>query len=219
MPIVVHHLNNSRSQRILWLLEEIKLDYELKVYQRDPQTMLAPKELAEVHPLGKSPVISDGENTLAESGAIIEYFVDNYGPKLKPVDPKSKLQYTFWMHYAEGSLMSPLLMKLVFDTVVEKVPFIIRPIAKGIREAVFSATVTPNLKKHFSFIETHLEKNEFFCGKEFSAADIQMIFGIQAGVERATEFTGPKTKEWLKRMEAMDSYKKAIEKGGPFSIL
>jgi glutathione S-transferase len=216
--ITVHHLNNSRSQRILWILEELNLPYEIKHYSRDPETMLAPKELEQVHPLGKSPVITEGDLTVAESGAIVEYIVEKHGPQLKPTDEKEKLLYTFWLHYAEGSLMGPLVMKLVFDAVVEKVPFLIRPIAKAIRGAVFEATVTPNLKKHFSFIESHLEKSEYFCGSKFSAADIQMSFGIQAGLDK-TEFVGPKSKEWLKKVEAMDSYKKALEKGGPFSIL
>src|ERR1700759_2533125 len=131
--IVVHHLNNSRSQRVLWLLEELGLEYEVKRYQRDRKTMLAPPSLREVHPLGKSPVVVDGGDTLAESGAVLEYLVDKYGGgRLKPAGGPARLRYTYWMHYAEGSAMPPLLLKLVFDRIERApMPFFVKPIARG----------------------------------------------------------------------------------------
>jgi len=219
VPIVLHHLNNSRSHRIIWLLEELKVNYTIKQYMRGSD-MLAPKELSEVHPLGKSPVITDGPHTIAESGAIIEYLVDKYGPQLKPgvEDTEHRLHYTFWLHYAEGSLMSPLLMKLIFDATVTRSPFFIRPIARGISSAVHASFITPNLKKHFAFVEKHLETNEYFCGDKFSAADIQMSFPIQAGNSRGSEHIGPKTKEWLAKVEGRDAYKVTLEKGGKYDL-
>src|SRR6185295_8769679 len=147
--IVVHHLNNSRSQRILWLLEELGLEYDIKRYQRDPQTMLAPPELRKIHPLGKSPVITDGDLTLAESGAIIEYLVGRYGHgRLVPAaDTPDRLRYTYWLHYAEGSLQPLLLMKLFFGR-IEKgpMPFFVRPVAKAISRKVNDAFIAPNLE-------------------------------------------------------------------------
>jgi len=213
--IVLHHLDNSRSQRIIWLLEELQVNYTIKNYKRGPD-QLAPKELTQIHPLGKSPVITDGPYTIAESGAIIEYLVDTYGTHLKPDEKEAKMQYTFWLHYAEGSLMTPLLLRLVFDIVVTKTPFLVKFVAKSISNSVSDAFITPNLKKHFAFIESHLEKNEYFTGNRFSAADVQMSFGIQGGVSRAPQFVGPKTRKWLSEMVARDAYKKALEKGGKF---
>jgi len=216
-PIILHHLNKSRSQRILWLLEELKVNFKIKSYERGPD-FLAPKELSDVHPLGKSPVITDGPYTISESGAIIEYLVDKYGPKLKPSveDTEARLQYTFWLHYAEGSLMTPLLLQIIFTAVVIKSPFLIRFIARAISNSVFASFINPNAQKHFAFIEKHLEKNQYFCGKDFSAADIQMSFGVKAGVARFPEFVGEKSKEWLKRVEERQAYKDALEMGGDY---
>ena len=149
--ITVHHLNNSRSQRVLWLLEELGLPYEIKRYERDPKTMLAPASLRKIHPLGKSPVITDGELTLAESGAIIEYLVDRYGNgRLRPaLDTPEHLRYTYWLHYAEGSAMPPLLLKLIFDQ-IEKSPmlFFVRPIARSITNRVKSSFIEPQIAQH-----------------------------------------------------------------------
>jgi glutathione S-transferase len=171
-----------------------------------------------VHPLGKSPVITDGGRTVAESGAIIEYLVDKYGPRLKPGsdDTEGRLQYTFWLHYAEGSLMTPLLFKIVFDTVVTRSPWLVRPIARGISSSVATGFFNPTAKKHFAFIEAHLEKNPYFCGKDFSGADIQMSFGVQGGVKGFSDYVGPKTREWLKKMEAREAYQRALQKGGKY---
>ena len=179
--IVVHHLNNSRSQRILWLLEELGLEYEVKRYERDPKTMLAPPELKAIHPLGKSPVITDGELTLAESGAIIEYLVDKYGQgRLAPAAGSvERLRFTYWLHYAEGSAMSPLLLKLVFNKVESSpMPFFVKPFAKGIARKVKGSFVEPQIVQHLDYLNGELAATGWFAGDAFSAADVQMSFPL-----------------------------------------
>ncbi len=186
--ITVHHLNNSRSQRILWLLEELGLDYEVKRYERDAATMLAPPALRAVHPLGKSPVITDGSLTLAESGAIIEYLVDHYGQgRLAPAPGTAeRVRYLYWLHYAEGSAMPPLLFKLVFDRIeTAPMPFFVKPFARAIAGRARSTFIEPAIKLHFDFMEGELAKSEWFAGAEFSAADIQMSFPLEAAAARA----------------------------------
>lgn len=219
--IVVHHLNNSRSQRILWLLEELNLPYEIKRYERDKKTMLAPTELKQVHPLGKSPVITDGDLVLAESGAIIEYLVNKYGQgKLKPSEEKNVLRYTYWLHYAEGSAMSPLLLTLIFNKIeTSPMPFFIRPIAKGISAKVKKAFINPNIKTHFDFMEGELAKSKWFAGNEFSAADIQMSFPIEAAASRGILKDRPNLQNYLKLIHALPAYKKALERGGEYELL
>src|SRR6185369_14387065 len=165
--IVLHHLNNSRSQRILWLLEELEVPYEIRRYQRDAKTSLAPPELLAVHPLGKSPVITDNGLTLAESGAIVEYLVERYGAGklIPPMGSPERMRYTYWLHFAEGSAMPPLLMKLVFDRIEHgKMPFFARPIARGIARRVKGGFVEPNLARIVSHIESELEASEWFAG-------------------------------------------------------
>jgi glutathione S-transferase len=221
--IVVHHLNNSRSQRILWLLEELGLEYEIKRHQRDPRTMLAPPSLREVHPLGKSPVIADGGHTLAESGAIIEYLVDRYGTgKLAPAPGTSeRLRYTYWLHFAEGSAMPPLLMKLICDR-VEKgpMPFFVRPIARGIARKVKAAFVEPNLVRHLDYMEAELGKTTWFAGNEFSAADIQMSYPVEASVARGgLNDSRPKLMDYLHRAHSRPAYRRALERGGEYQLL
>lgn len=219
--IIVHHLNQSRSQRILWLLEELGVDYEIKNYERNKQTMLAPPELKAVHPLGKSPVITDGPITVAESGAIIEYLVDKYGQgKLKPQAGTAEARrYTYWLHFAEGSGMPPLLMALVFNKIeAAPVPFFIKPILKMISGKVKSGFINPNLKNNFAFIESELEKSEWFAGAEFSAADIQMSYVVEGGEVRGG-LLGPKSKAYLERIHQRPAYKKAESRGGDFSLL
>ncbi|RZU02689.1 glutathione S-transferase family protein [Rivibacter subsaxonicus] len=219
--ITVHHLNNSRSQRVLWLLEELGLPYELKRYQRDPTTMLAPPELRAVHPLGKSPVISDGELTLAESGAIIEYLVERHGNgRLKPAaDSPDWLRYTYWMHFAEGSAMPPLLMKLVFDRIERKSPLLIRPIAAAIAGRAKAMIVTPNLKRHLDYMESELAERPWFAGAEFSAADIQMSFPLEASASRGgLDASRPRLSDLLARIHARPAYQRALEQGGPFKL-
>ena len=221
--IVVHHLNNSRSQRVLWLLEELGIEYEIRHYQRDPQTMLAPKELLAVHPLGKSPVITDGALTLAESGAILEYLVDRYGHgRLVPgAGTPERVRYTYWMHYAEGSMMSPLLMKLVFDQMEKaKMPFFAKPIAKGIAAKVKGAFVVPQIQRHLDYLEGELAKSDWFVGQDFSTADVQMSFPLEAAQARGgLNASRPRLMGFLERIRARPAYRKALERGGPFEIL
>jgi glutathione S-transferase len=220
--IVVHHLNNSRSQRVLWLLEELGLPYEIRHYQRNKKTKLAPPELRAVHPLGKSPVITDGELTLAESGAIVEYLAETYGDgKLAPRPGTLEYQsYRYWMHYAEGSAMPPLLLKLVFDQVERApMPFFVKPIAKRISAKVNAAFIGPQIRTHLDFMEGELGKSEWFAGKRFSAADIQMSFPLEAAASRGgLDGTRPKLVAFLARVHARPAYKRALEKGGPFEL-
>ncbi len=218
--IVVHHLNNSRSQRVLWLLEELGAPYEVKRYQRDAKTMLAPPELKSVHPLGKSPVITDDGATIAESGAIVEYLVERYGNgRLRPAaGTPARLRYNYWMHYAEGSLMPLLVMKLIFSFLPRQVPALIRPVAKAIVKGVNDRFLGPNLTLHFSYIESELGKNEWFAGEELSAADIQMSFPLEAALARGGA-TPPRIKAFVERVQARPAYKRALERGGPFELL
>jgi glutathione S-transferase len=222
LMITVHHLENSRSQRVLWLLEELELPYEIEHYKRDPKTMLAPAELRRVHPLGKSPVVSDGEVTLAESGAIIEALIERHGDgRLKPpAGSDDLLRWRYWLHFAEGSAMPPLLMKLVFDTMVSSpMPFFVKPIARTIAGKVMAMLVTPNLQSQFDFKESELERSLWFAGQEFSAADIQMSFPIEAAAQRAgLDARRPKLMAYLKRIHARPAYKRALERGGPYSF-
>ena len=224
--ITVHHLNNSRSQRVLWLLEELGLPCEIKKYQRDAQTMLAPPELTAVHPLGKSPVITDDASgstvTVAESGAIIEYLIERYGNgRLAPaIGTPERLRWRYWMHFAEGTAMSPLLMKLVFERIKEtKMPFFAKPVARGIANKVLALMVEPNLARQLDFMEAELGKQEWFAGPEFSAADVQMSFPVEASAQRAgLNASRPKLMAFLKRIHARPAYQRALERGGPYSF-
>lgn len=219
--ITVHHLENSRSQRVLWLLEELEVEYTIQHYKRDPETMLAPPELREVHPLGKSPILTDGELTVAESGAILEYLVDTYGPALEP-DPgtPSYRRYSYWMHYAEGSLMPPLLLKLVFSKVREApVPFFVRPVVKTIVKKVNKAFIQPQLALHLGFVESELQKHRWFAGDTFSAADIQMSFPLEAAFARVrTTGDYPAIAAFLDNIRNRPAYQRALERGGPFEL-
>jgi len=220
--ITVHHLNNSRSQRVLWLLEELGVPYEIQKYQRDAKTMLAPPELLKVHPLGKSPVITDDGVTVAESGAIIEYLLERHGDgRLEPArGTPERLRFTYWLHFAEGSAMSPLLMKLVFDRIeTSPMPFFARPIARSISRKVKTAMVEPNLKRHLDHMERELTKSEWFAGDEFTAADIQMSFPVEASAQRAgLDASRPKLMTFLKKIHARPAFRRALERGGPYSF-
>jgi len=221
--ITVHHLNNSRSQRILWLLEELGVEYDIKHYQRDPETMLAPPELYEIHPLGKSPVITDGDVTLAETGAIIEYLIGRYGNGqfVPEIGSKERLRYTYWLHYAEGSMMPPLLLKLVFDKIENgPTPFFVRPFAKAIAKKVKAMMIEPRLKQHLDYLEGEIQKSTWFAGDEFSAADIQMSFPLQAAVARGgLGKQCPGLMGFLSRIELRPAYKRALERGGEFILI
>jgi glutathione S-transferase len=218
--IIVHHLENSRSQRILWLLEELSLPYEIKTYKRDKETLLAPPELKAVHPLGKSPVITDNGKVIAESAVIIDYLVNKYGKgTLKPSGEDDLLKYQYWLHYAEGSLMTPLLMTLVFQKVQDSpMPFFAKPIAKKIADSVRKAWINPQLKLHLEFMESEISKTGWFAGNSFSAADIMMSYPLEALQERGG-LKQPHLSAFLKKVTERPAYKKAIERGGPFSVI
>jgi glutathione S-transferase len=221
--IVVHHLNNSRSQRILWLLEELGLEYEIKKYQRDPKTMLAPPELRAIHPLGKSPVIADGGATVAESGAIIEYLLERHGKGrfIPAAGTPDKLRYTYFLHYAEGSAMTPLLMKLVFHRVeTSPMPFFAKPIARGIARKVKSSYVMPQIVQHLDYLEAELGKSAWFAGEEFTGADIQLSFVLEAAAARGglgQQYL--KLTAFLDRIHARPAYRRALERGGKYELL
>jgi glutathione S-transferase len=221
--IVVHHLNNSRSQRVLWLLEELGLPYEVKRYERNAQTMLAPPELLAVHPLGKSPIITDdgitdGDRTIAETGAIVEYLVETYGQgRLVPAaGTPERLRWTYWLHYAEGSAMTPLLLKLVFTALPARAPGLLKGLVKTIAAKAQSGFVDPQLKTHIDYWEAELAKSAWFAGPDFTAADIMMSFPLEAGAARAGAASRPRVKAFLDRVHARPAYRQALERGGPY---
>jgi glutathione S-transferase len=220
--ITVHHLENSRSQRVLWLLEELELRYEIVRYARDPKTMLAPAELRRVHPLGKAPVITNGDTTLAESGAIVEYLVGTYGQGrlVPPAGTPERLRYTMWMHYAEGSAMPPLVMKLVFGRLPARMPALVRPFVRRIMAQVQRGFVDPQLKAHADYWEAELGRHEWFAGDDFTAADIQMSFPLEAAASRGRGTEGrPKVQAFLDRIHARPAYVRALERGGPYALM
>jgi glutathione S-transferase len=216
--ITLHHLENSRSQRILWLLEELGLPYEVKRYARNPETLLAPPELMKVHPLGKSPVITEDGITVAESGAIVEYLLDRHGNgRLRPPPGTPEgLRFTYWLHFAEGSAMPFLLLKLVFDKVrAAPVPFFIKPIVKGLADKVTGSFIAPNLERQTAYIEAELRSRPWFAGDEFSAADIQMSYPLEATAAR-TKLAGGAITDWLARIHARPAYQRALAAGGDY---
>ena len=220
--IVVHHLNHSRSQRVLWLLEELGLPYEIRRYQRDPRTMLAPPELRAVHPLGKSPVIEEDGLVLAESGAILGYLGDRHGSGtlMPPHGTPQRLRCDYWLHYAEGSLMPPLLLKLVFQR-VEKAPapFLARRVAKGIAGKVQHAFVDPQIALQLDYLEAELGKAAWFGGEEFSVADIALSFPLEAAAARADlGASRPRLAAFLERIHARPAYRRALERGGAYAL-
>jgi glutathione S-transferase len=221
--ITVHHLENSRSQRLLWLLEELGLDYRIELYKRDPKTLLAPPTLRAVHPLGKSPVLVDDAGTFAESGAIIEYMLQRYdtsGRLAAAIGTPDRQRLTYWLHYAEGSAMPPLLMSLVFSRLKQApMPFFVRPIARAIADKAISGFVGPQLKTHFDFMESELADRPWFAGSTFSAADIQMSFPVEAAAARGALGDRPKLKAWLETIQQRPAYQRAIERGGRFELL
>lgn len=220
--ITVHHLENSRSHRILWLLEELGVPYEIRHYKRDPKTSLAPPELLKIHPLGKAPVITDDGNSIAESGAIIEYLVDRYGQGalVPPPGTPEKMRYTYWMHFAEGTAMPPLVMKLVFNRIERgPMPFFAKPIARGISRKVKDGFIDPNLERIVKHIDQELGRGGWFAGNEFTAADIQMSFPVEAAAARADAARLPNVKRFLDRVHERPAYRRAIEKGGKVGIL
>jgi glutathione S-transferase len=220
--IIVHHLNHSRSQRILWMLEELGVPYEIKHYQRDAKTMLAPSTLKAVHPLGKSPVITDGARTIAESGVIVDYLAQTYGQGQwsPPAGSDAYWQYQYFMHYAEGSLMPPLLLRLVFNKIGSSpMPFFVKPIIAQVVKKTNQQFISPQLKLHLDFLDRTLAEREWFAGDQISAADIQMSFPLEAAAARGgLDQRYPKLAAYLARIRARPAYQRAIEKGGAFSL-
>lgn len=218
--ITVHHLENSRSLRIVWMLEELGVEYRIKHYKRDSKTMLAPAELRAIHPLGKSPVITDGDNVIAESGAIIEYLAQHYGPEqwaIPASDPRW-LQERYWLHYAEGSLMPLLVMKLIFSRIPQSpMPFFVKPVAKGISGKVIGTYLNPQLTTQLDIINQHLSTHTWFTGEEPGCADIMMSFPLQAASARADINALPGIKRFLEQMEARPAYQRAVETAGPLT--
>lgn len=204
--ITVHHLENSRSQRVLWLLEELGFDYEIVPYKRDPKTLLAPPALARIHPLGKSPVIEDDGLVLAETGAIVEYLVEKGEGRLgPPANRESVLRYRQFLHYAEGSMMPPLFAMLV----VNRLGLLGKP-AKAPLRAMFG--------KHLDWLESELAARDWFAGDAFTAADVMMSFPLEAARSRAgLDASRPNLTDWLERIHARPAYAAALKRGGPYA--
>ena len=221
--LTIHHLENSRSQRILWLLEELGVDYELKRYERDKASGLAPPELLAIHPLGKLPVVTDGERTVAESGAIVEYLVNEYdnGRLLPPDGTVERHAYTYWLHYAEGTFAPLMIISLIMNRIeTAPMPFFAKPIAKGIVAKVRAGYLGQNIKLNLEFMEATLTASTWFCGNTMTAADIQMSFALEAAEVRTNLATGyPHLAASLTRMRELPTYQAALEKGGPYSLM
>lgn len=220
--ITVHHLENSRSLRVIWLMEELGVDYDVALYDRDPVTNLAPAAYRALHPLGKAPVVTIGEDTLAETGAIIEYFMDRHpeaGLRPEMGDP-ARQSYHYWMHAGEGSLMPLLVMGLFFNRMETVPPFFIRPIIKTVTGRIRDMYLTPSTSNIMDFIEAELGKSPWFTGARLTAADIMMSFPLEAAMVRAA--TGKSYRNiaaWLEKIHDRPAYKRAVEKGGIQEIM
>jgi glutathione S-transferase len=216
--ITVHHLNNSRSQRVLWLLEELGVRYEVRRYERNKTTMLAPPELKAIHPLGKSPVITEEGRTLAETGAIVEYILARFGQGRLVPEPGTddQLRFLYWLHYAEGSAMTPLLLKLVFTRIPQGAPPLLRGLVKGVMNQANARLADPQIRLHLDYWDGELAKAEWFCGRQFSAADIMMSFPLEAAAARADAKSRPMVKAFLDRIHARPAYQAALKVGGPY---
>ncbi len=216
--LIVHHLNNSRSQRVLWLLEELGVTYQIKHYHRDPETMLAPSELRKVHPLGKSPVITEGDKTIAETGAIIDYIIETYGAGkfILLAGTPERLRYNYWMHYAEGSAMPVLVLKLLFQEMPKRSPALVRPLVRLISQKVQDSFVDPNLATHIKFWTDELSKSTYFVGEELTGADFMMSFPLEAASSRAN--LTPVITKYLDTLHGRPAYQKALQRGGPYDF-
>ncbi|MFC5372287.1 glutathione S-transferase [Brevundimonas faecalis] len=219
--ILVHHLNDSRSQRVLWLLEELGLAYEIKRYQRDPATLLAPPELKAVHPLGKSPVVDDGDVRVAETGAVVEHLLDAHDldGRLRPARGTADgRKCTYWLHYAEGSAMPPLLLKLVFTQLPRRAPGFVRPLVRSIAAKAQSGFIDPQIKTHADWWEAELAATGWFAGPAFSAADVMMSFPLEAAASRALDLSAyPNIARFLQTIHARPAWKRALERGGEYA--
>ena len=224
--IKIHHLNNSRSQRILWMLEELNQDYEIIFYERDVKTLQGPESLRKVHNLGKSPVITDDhggeEIIIAESGAIVEYLLHTYGKNSSLIMPKIGSQqerdYLYWLHFSEGSLMPPLLLSLIFDRVKKaRVPFFVKPITKAVSDKVLTEFINPNILLLLDHIEASLKGKKWFLGDQLSGADIQMSFPLETSVTRGLiDDDYPCIQSYVERVHQLPAYQAAIKKGGKY---
>ena len=221
--ITVHHLENSRSQRVLWLLEELGLEYDVIRYQRDPKTLLAPPALRAIHPLGKSPVVVDDGDVLAESGAIIETLVERHDAAhalAPPPASRERLRWRYWLHYAEGSAMPPLLLALVFSRITKApMPFFARPVARGIAAQALDGFIRPQLELHAKYLEGELATADWFCGSGFSAADVQMSFPVEALATRLGLDACPRLQDWLQHCRARPAWQRALARGGPYELV
>jgi glutathione S-transferase len=220
--VIIHHLENSRSQRVAWLLEALDVPYEVKTYARHPKTAAAPEALKQIHPLGKAPVLQDGDRVIAESGAIIDYLCDRYDVqyKLRPTTPDDLIDYRYWLHFAEGSLMPLLVMSLVFAKIsTQPMPFFVKPVAKGIASKVKSAFILPRLLPMVDLIEARLTQSPWLVGEDFGAADIQMSFPVQALIRVVNLADYPAIHAYLQRLEQHPAYQKASQRVGAFGPL
>ena len=221
--ITVHHLENSRSQRILWLLEELGAEYQIKRYGRDKETGLAPPELLDIHPLGKAPVITDGNKTVAESGAIIEYLMHTCDDgRLRPQEGTAeRLAYNYWLHYAEGTFASLMLLSLIMGRIENApLPFFLKPVAKGIARKVRDGYLDPNVTRNLAFMESTLASSPWFCGEHFTAADVQMSFALEAAeIRTSLDADYPHLAGFLATIRARPAYARALDKGGHYELM
>lgn len=221
--LTVHHLENSRSQRILWLLEELGLEYEIKHYQRNATTRLAPPELRAVHALGKSPILTDGDVTIAESGAIVEYLVEKYddGRLLPPKESPERLNYTYWLHYAEGTFMPYMIIALILNKIdTAPMPFFVKPIARGITGKVRQSFLDQNITSNLDFMESTLASSPWFTGNQMSGADILMSFPVEAAAARNNLTSNyPHLTAYLTKIQGLPAYQRALDRGGPYELM
>ena len=221
MTLTVHHLDNSRSQRVLFVLEELGVPYEIRRYRRDAKTMLAPASLRQVHPLGKSPVLTDGALTLAETGAIMEYLAATYDDgTLMPADAEARRRVTYYLHYAEGSLMPLMLLSLVFARLPRQAPLLLRPLLKRVAAGVQGRFVGPQMALHLDYLEAELAGRPWFGGDRFTLADAQMSFPVEiAGLRlRKLGAARPRLQDWLDRVRRRPAYARALDRGGPYDL-
>ena len=217
--LTVHHLNNSRSQRVLWLLEEMSTPYELVRYQRGPDQR-APASLRKIHPLGLSPVLTDDSGlALAETGAIVTWLLHRFDTAHRfSVAPDSAAwpQYLYWLHASEGTVMPPLVMSLVMTVMTSQAPALIRPVAKAIRGGLEKKFYGPQIRNNFAYAEGEVARTGWFAGDAFSAADVMMSFPVEAAGSRADMSPYPALRDWLSRIRARPAYREALARGGKY---
>jgi len=220
--ITVHHLNHSRSHRVLWLLEELGVEYEIRRYERDPVTLRAPSSLRGVHPLGKAPTVVDGGTTLAESGAVLETLLERHGGgRLAPAaGTPERERYTHWMHYAEGSAMPALVLRLIFMQMPRQpMPALARPVVRTLARTVIDTFVQPQIDEHLAYMESELAKATWFAGPDFTAADIQLSFPIEAAAAAGSvDARHPRLRAYVQRIRERPAYRNAIDRGGPYDL-